>query len=269
MNIPDIQRMAGQFLKDNATTILTGAGVVGTVATAVLTAKSTFKAAEIIEQENDHRRRSNEQQVSLKGDEAVQKPEMTRNDKVKLVWSLYVPPVAVGGLTIASIVMSNRVSAKRAAALAAAYGLSEQRFQEYRDKVSEKLTGPKQQQVIDEIAQDRVNNSPDKEVIILSGGDALCFDMTTGRYFRSTYEKVMQAENKINNDLFHHQYASLSSFYDEVGLMPTNFSNDVGWNLTNTGPLQVRITTTKSPNNEPCLAVDFVNPPAPNFQQLY
>ena len=268
MNLPDIQRAAGQFVSQHSTTILTAGGVVGTVTTAVLTGRASFKAAEIMREEQATRQAALDEDL-MKSDVHIFTPDLTKTEIVKLVWQEYIPPVVVGTATIASIVMANQMSAKRAAALAAAYGISENRLQEYKDKVSEKLTGPKKQQVDDEIAQDRVNNNPPKEVIILGGGDVLCFDAMTGRYFRSSYEAIKQAENKINGDLFHHQYASLSSFYEEIGLPPTTFSEHVGWNLAKDEMLNVKITTTQSPTNEPCLSIDFEAPPGPNYTQLY
>lgn len=251
---------AGQFLGDNASTILTAGGVIGTVTTAILTGKASFKAAELI---------AAEEMVILEAN-GTSLGEMTKTEKVKLVWPLYIPPVIIGTATVGSIVAANMMSAKRAAALAAAYGISERNLREYKDKVQEKLTPNKKTQIDDEIAQDRVNeNPPTKEVIILAGGDVLCFDMHTGRYFRSNVERIKKAENHVNQELFNHQYASLSFFYDEIGLPPTSFSDEVGWNMGQTGVLEVQFSTTMTPEEEPCIAIDFTNPPKTDYTQLY
>lgn len=254
MNLSIITRKAGQFLEDNATTILTAGGVIGTTMTAILTAKATFKAAEIISLEEN-----------AEGDEH----DLSTSEKVKLVWPHYIPPVVVGTATIGSIVAANYMSAKRAAALAAAYGISERQLKEYKDKVLEKVGPNKERALRDEIAQDRVTNTPSKEVIVLASGDVLCFDMTTGRYFRGSVEKIRRAENTINQELFNHQYASLSHFYDEIGLPPTSFSDDVGWNLAQGGAFEVQFSTTRSPDDEPCIAIDFTTAPKTDYTQLY
>lgn len=253
----DIQQKVRQLATENASAILTATGVVGTVGTAILTGRASFKAAEIIQQENSER-----------GDQ----DQLATRSKVQLVWPQFIPPVTVGTATIASIIMANRISAQKAAALAAAYGISESRLKEYKEKVSEKLTGPKNQAIKDEIAQDQVNaNPPNKEVIIIAGGDVLCYDMLTGRYFQSTVEKIRSAENMINQALYNHQYASLSEFYENVGLPPTSFTDEVGWNmaLLDRGALSVDFSTTTTPDNQPCLTVDFNNPPRPDYTQLY
>jgi hypothetical protein len=162
------------------------------------------------------------------------------------------------------------VSAKRAAALAAAYAVSERSLNEYKDKVLEKVGINKEKAIRDDIAQDFVNeHPPSKEVIILAGGDVLMLDRMTGRYFRSTVENLKKAENAVNQELFNHQYASLSHFYDEIGLAPTSFSDDVGWNMAQTGVLELQFSTVMAENDQPCIAVDFTNMPKTEYTQLY
>ena len=259
MIFPELQQKLGKFAAENATTLLTAGGVVGTVATAVLTGRASIKATKLIHKA--------EMDYVLEHDGHGR---LDIVDKVKIVWPLYVPSVATGSATIACIVMSHRMSASRAAALAAAYGLSEGRFQEYKDKVAEKLTGPKKQAIEDEIMQDRVtSNPPDKEVIILTGGDVLCYDLLTGRYFQSSVENIKKAENAINQDMFHHQYASLSSFYEKVGLPPTNYTDEVGWNQNQDGALEVKFSATMSLDDKPCIGIDFSTSPRPDYTQLY
>jgi hypothetical protein len=104
-------------------------------------------------------------------------------------------------------------------------------------------------------------------VIIAGSGDVLCFDMTTGRYFVSTVEKIRQAENKVNFDIISHMYASLSSFYDEIGLPPTTYSDSVGWNSDNR--VEVQFSTVMSPDGRPCIAIDFVGPPTAEYSRTW
>ena len=262
--IAELQQKAQQLLTENASIILTAGGVVGTVGTAVLTGRAAFKAAEVIA--------IAETELELMKDAPAINVEIkfSKKEKVLAVWPLFIPPVVLGGATITSIVMANRISAKRAAALAAAYGLAEGRLEEYKAKTLEKLGVNKEQKLRDEIAQDRVNeNPPNKEVIILASGDVLCYDMLTGRYFQSTVENIRKAENQLNTALFHHQYASLSEFYENIGLAPTGFTDEVGWNQLKDGNLEVKFSSVMSPDEKPCLAIDFNNAPHPEYTQLY
>ena len=205
MRFPEITQAVGRFAEQNAGTILTAGGVIGTVTTAVLSAKGHLKAMDVL--------REAETDYAVQHDNVGQ---LDTKDKALLIWPHYVPPVLIGTLTVSSIVAANMVSAKKAAALAAAYGIADGRLKEYQEKLAEKLTGPKNKAIRDEIAQDRVTSNPpkDNEVIIIASGEVLCHDSISGRYFHSTVEQIRQAEHKINTDLANHQYASLSDFYD-------------------------------------------------------
>lgn len=264
MNLEMIKSQTQKFVTDNATGILTAGGVAGTVTTAVLTARATFKAARIIDEET-HRR------IATEMSDEPSEPPLTTAQKVKIVWPQYVPPVVTGGATITAIIMANRLNAQRVAAITAAYAISENRLKDFQKKVEEKLTGPKNQQVYDEIAQDKVNeNPPNREVVIIGDGrSVLCYDMFSGRYFTSTHDDIKKAELAVNGELFHHNYASLSFFYDELEIPPSGYSDEVGWNSTYTGPVELRFSTVMSPDHKPCLAVDFVVAPIPNYTQLY
>lgn len=254
MKTTAIVKKSESLIKDNSAAILTGVGVVGTVGTAVLTGRATFKAAQVIFEA--------EQEISF---EMV---ELDTKTKVKMVAPLYIPPVLVGTGTIAAIIMANHVSSKRAAALAVAYGLGEKRFQEYREKVEEKLGVSKSKTIRDNVAQDRVAANPEgQNIVIISSGDVLCYDMYSGRYFQSSMEKIRKAENTINAEILNHQIASLSSFYEEVGLEPAGFSDEIGFNSENL--LELHITTTKDPQDRPCLAIDFNLTPKPDYTRNY
>ena len=138
----------------NPTTLLTGMGVTGVVTTAYLAGRGSYKAAELIEREN--RLRIATEML----DPADVIPKMTTKDKIKLVWPLYVPAVSVGCTTITAIVMSNHTASKKIAALTVASGISERALNEYKTKVVEKLGEKKAVEIRDEIAQDRVLNTP-------------------------------------------------------------------------------------------------------------
>lgn len=247
------------LLNDNSGTILTGLGVSGTIATAYLTGRASFKAGQIIE-----RAQFEDEEYDSKSNPI---PTPTR---VRLIWHLYIPPVGIGVSTIICIVMANKLSSKKIAALAVASGISERALQEYRAKVFEKLGDRQNTTIRDEIAQDRINQYPppnSREIILAGTGNVLCYDMTTGRYFMSTVEDIKRAENKMNYQLLHFMSASLSEFYDEIGLPPTSYTDSVGWN--DAERFEVVFSTVLSPDNRPCVAIDFVHPPQLEYVKRY
>lgn len=213
----------------------------GTISTALLTGRASFKAAHILSEEA---------------------PDLTFQEKAKLVWKVYIPPAGTAGLTIAAIIMAHRISSRRAAAMAAAFAISEKAFEEYRTKVAEKLGEKKERAVRDEIAQEHVQQRlADRGNLIYVGtGDVLCYDDYTGRPFSSSMEKLRRAENEINHQIIHDHYASLSDLYDKIGLAPTGISEQLGWNLDHM--LELDISGTITEDGKPCLSVSYKVCPA-------
>jgi hypothetical protein len=248
---------------ENAPTLLTGIGVVGTVSTAVLTGRSTVKAVRKVDEEKI---------VINTGVDpehiTVDPVQLSKRDIFKLVWPLYIPPTICGITTIMAIVTANRIDARKIAALTAAAGISERAFQEYKDKVVEKL-GPNQDRKIrDEVAQDQITKEGGpRELVIVNEGKVLCKDMMSGRYFECTNEDLKRAENWVNHELLHHNDCSLSEFYGQIGMDATSYSDSVGWNSASAVELQ--ITTALTPDNRPCLAVDFHPHPFPTYSRFH
>jgi len=250
-----------KFTVDNAPLILTVIGATGTVTTAYLTAKATFQAAKKIQDKQfiEH--------LHVPANEH-KNTEMSNTDKVKLVWTCYIPPAAAGVGTVTAIIYSNRISSRRAAAMAAAYSISQKAYDEYKEKIVEKLGVTKEQKARDEIAQDRLDrNPPGDNVIIAAGGEVLCLDQFTGRYFKSDMETLKKAQNDTNYQILSRDYASLSDFYDRVGLPATSFSEEVGWNADK--KCELLFSTVLAPDGKPCISFDFDISPIRNYYRCH
>ena len=72
---------------------------------------------------------------------------MTVKETFKLTWKLYLPVALSTVASIPCIVMSNKVSNKRYAALATAYTISEAALQEYQEKTKEIVGEKKAKQI--------------------------------------------------------------------------------------------------------------------------
>lgn len=255
--LTDVRQKAVEFAEANTQLLLTAGGVVGTAATGVLAWRGGYKTGQnVLFQENAVLERENEPVEFLNN-------PMSTTDKIKLGAVDALPPLLIGTATIISIIMGHKVSAQKAAALAAAYGLSQKQFEEYKEKVAEKLTGPKAQQIDDELAQDRVSRTPGHENIVVIEGEVLCFDEPSGRYFHSTMEKIKQAVNATNAEILHHDHANLGFFYDELELPGTAWSDEVGWNTDNL--LELKYSTVLSPDKKPCIAINFQTSPRMDY----
>lgn len=244
-SLTSIAKQAEKFVSDNSPLILTAIGVTGTITTAILTGKASFKAADILSYEVDRR--------NLHVDE----PLMTPRDAISLVWREFIPAIGVGTMTIACIICANRIGTRRTAAMAAAYSLSEKAFVEYKDKVVETIGKNKEQTVRDNVAQDRVRANPvgRNEVIVTGGGDVLCMDAYTGRYFESSMETIKKAQNDTNYQILHDGHASLNDFYGRIGLSHIPSGTELGWNSDK--PFEIYYSTTISDDQRPCISIEF------------
>lgn len=243
MNIGAIVRRAQKATADNAPTILTALGVTGLVTTAVLTGKASFKAAEVIRDEED--KHSTENATF----------QMMTRECVELTWKHYIPAVGTGAVSIACIVCANHISTRRTAALASAYSIAQEGFREYREKVLDKVGETKEKAIRDEVAQDSVTKNPPPSTLILTDDNVLCKDAHSGRYFQSTLEDLKKAANDTNYQILGNDYASLTDYWERIGLSKTSESDEIGWNTD--CQLEVLYGSALDDKNRPCITVDF------------
>lgn len=259
MTLRDIIIKTQKIATDNSPAILTAIGVTGTLTTAYLTGKASFKAATILD----------EAQLEKNGEryktDDAPFVRLTTKEKAQLIWQLYIPAVITGTLTCTAVICANRIGSRRTAAMAAAFSLSEKAYDEYKEKVVEQIGKNKERRVRDEIAQDRVDaNPPKNQAIIATGkGDILFMDSYSGRPFESTMEDVKAAQNDTNYLVLNDGYASLTDFYNKLGLSSTKISDDLGWNSDKL--LELEFSTTMTDDERPCIVVDFRVAPIRNY----
>lgn len=251
----DVAAKAEKFVTDNSPTLLIGVGVAGTVTTAVLTGKATFKAADILQRERYARALEDETDV------------VGTTEALRMVWPQYIPAVAMGSITVVSILGAAHIGNRRAAALAAAYNISEKAFTDYKEKVIEKLGETKEQAIVDTLAQEKVSSSPNREVFITDGGKVTCLDAFSGRYFLSDMETLKKAQNDVNYTVNNNMYASLSEFYDKIGLEPNGISDEVGWNVDKM--LELVFSAVIGPDDKPVIVVDFQVQPVRWYHRIH
>ena len=252
MKLAHFAKRVEKVVTDNSPVILTSIGVAGTVGTAILTGRASIKAVRLLDLA--------EENANIKTD--------TNIDKAKLVWTYYIPPVAVGSCTVAAIIFANRIGTRRAAAIAAAYTVTERAFEEYRDKVVETVGELKEQKIRDSVAQDKVDANPVSErTIIVGTGDVLCMEAYTGRYFMSNHETIRKAENDLREQVMNEGYASLGDLYSSLNLPRTSDCEDVGWS-TDKSP-RISISATVAEDGKPCLVMSYDVSPIRGYYRFH
>lgn len=238
--------------------ILTGIGIAGMITTTVFAVRATPKAMALIEEEK------------LRRYKELEDDTMTKTEVVKTAWKCYIPATVTGAVSIACLIGATSVSARRTAALAAAYQLSETAFSEYKEKVIETIGEKKEQVVKDKVAEKRIEANPvtKSEVIVTSSGTTLCFDPISSRYFKSSIDKIKRAENELNKQMLHDisGYVSLNEFYDELDLDHIGPGDDLGWNVNEL--IDMGFSSQIADNDEPCIVLDYRVSPKYNYSMF-
>lgn len=257
MTLKTILKAAEKFVTDNSPGILTGLGVAGTITTAILTGRAAFRVG---------MDSSTQYHEALREGEPLPEHLLDKKYLVKTYWQEFIPPAIAGTASITCIIAANHIGTRRTAAIAAAFKLSEQLTEEYKDRVVKTLGAQKEEKMRSELAADRMSRTGGGETIIISGSEVLFYDEMSGRFFKGEMEKIRKAVNDVNYKVNNYYCASLSDFYDQIGLTKTSFSDEVGWNTDEL--LDVKFAATILPDDgRPAIAMSFNNVPIRGYDR--
>jgi len=68
-------------------------------------------------------------------------------------------------------------------------------------------------------------------------------------------ETIRRAENDINSQIHNEMYATLSDFYDIVGLPHTSMSDETGWDSAK--KLEIKYSPVMAPGGKPCISFEY------------
>ena len=232
--------------------ILTGIGIAGMIGATFMAVKATPKALYLIETKKE------ESEVE----------ELTPVETIKTCWKCYIPATLTTVVSAACLIGASTVSAKRNAALATAYSISEAALREYQEKVVEVIGEKKEKTVRDAVAKDQIERDPvtkSEVVIIDSNSNTLCYEPLSGRYFKSTIDKIKKAEIKLDRQMIQEMYVSLNDFYWEIGLDGTDLGDQMGWNLSK-GYMDLSFSSQLADDGTPCAVIVYGIPPVYDYQ---
>ena len=256
MKTSDVAKNSVEFVKANSPAILTGIGAGGVVATGILAAKGGMRAQQLIWEDESRGRTPEDTKERLK-------------HQTQLTWKCYIPAASVGVSTVAAIIGANTISSRRNAAIVSLYSVTDAAFKEYKAKVVETIGEKKNEEVLDEIAKEKVaqNPPPNASQVIIGKGDVLTYDSLTGRYFMCDIETIRKAQNDINARCVNDTYASQNDFYQLIGLPPTTFGEEVGW--TSNNMMEINFTSVLAEDGRPCLVINYQMEPTRGFYKSY
>lgn len=247
MKVKNVRTSLLAGVKKHSPEILTGIGIGGFVTAIIFAIKATPKACELIEER--------------KLDE--DKDKLTKAEIVQTTWKCYVPTVVTAAGATACVVGAAAQNCKRNAALAAAYSLSQETMQLYKEKVIEAIGEKKEAEVRDEVNKERLERrEPEQQIIIASKGETPCYDPIIKRSFRSDIESIRTASNNISDMVSNELTANYNDFLYEIGLgkYASKVYDDFGWVLEDF-PVKPHFTYGPDDDGNPCLIIDWDTPP--------
>lgn len=251
INLSKVMKQVQKTMEKHSPEILMGIGIAGMLTTTVMAVQATPKAMALMEEKKE--------------EEKIDK--LLPMEMLKTTWTCYIPAAITGVVSIFCLIGASSVNARRNAALATAYSLSETALREYQEKVVEQIGEKKERGIKDAIAKDHIERNPvgTREVIMTEKGNTLCYDAVSGRYFKSDIDHLKKAENELNRRMLDEMYVSLNDLYYELGLTNTKMGDDLGWNLDN-GFIDLYFSSQLTEDGTPCLVVTYHIVPRYDYQ---
>lgn len=243
----------GLQLKKHSPEIMVVTGVVGVVASAVMACKATTKVNDILEETKV----KVSQVHDVLADESISEEKYSEEDGKKDLAIIYVqagvkfaklygPAIALGALSITSILTSHHILRKRNVALAAAYTAIDTSFKGYRKRVVDRFGEELDKELrynikAKEIEETTVDENGDEKTVknTVNVGDptvysdyARCYDNGCTGWTKDAEMNLYflkRQQDWANERLKAKGYLFLNEVYDMLGIPRTKAGQCVGW----------------------------------------
>ena len=244
------------FWHDHGADVLTGLGVVGVFSTAVMAAKNTPKALEILEEKDNYK-------VEKYG------YHLTRFEKALAMVPAYIPAILMGTATAGCILGANHVNKQNQAALAAAYTYLHSEYDCYKRKVKE---------IFGEEAEKKVREELEKDIYLHETYGSvdekrLFYDEYSKRYFEMSLYEFQRNIYEINRIYNHIGELSLNEFYEFFKLDHTELGDKLGWcaakdwECYNFSWIEAHLVEIETPDNLQAFGIAFNIAPSDDWQE--
>lgn len=194
------------FIKKHSSTILSIVSGIGVISTTILAVKATPKALELI---NDAKKDKNE--------------DLKPIEVIKVAWKPYLPTTISGLATITCIFANNYLNSKIQTSLMSAYAVLNESYKNYISS-TEELFGEKAENIRNNVIKKQLG--PYK---IQNNNNQLFFDYHSMRYFEYPMEKLLQAEDQLNQDFAATGHVSVNDFYRILDIPTLPYGDRIGW----------------------------------------
>ena len=202
----------------------------------------------------------------------------TTSEKIRSGWRYYILPgvgIIIGGVCVISALT---VYHKRTINLATMCLGYEQLLAKQYEKTEEIVGKKKAEQIKDAVALDPVESQTEpvsESGIIHTGyGNTLFYESITGRFFRSSIERVNSAELKLGKMLMNEVRVTATDWFDLLNIPKTDISDGCVWDIDNGIPELRRpcgkLPTTSTENGtEPCFVLSWTPGPQTKYKNVY
>lgn len=280
----------GKAVEQKSPAILTGIGIGSFVGCAILAAKATPKAIQLMNMKAEEKYieimkaggldqaeyETYEEWLDIE-DLTIVPPRVYFNvltpvEVVKSTWKAYIPAVGLGVVGIVCLIGAARVSSARNAAFAGAASIAEKALYEYQQKVIDILGEDQANEIRDELAKDHIQKIDtfqdagiNNTVVCCRGtGDTWIYDPVTDRKWKSDLETVRAAMNDFNHDLIGGVYGTLNDWYYCLGVKGVSIGDDLGW--CSDKLLDIRFAAMVLDNGEPAIVLDYETLPNSRYK---
>lgn len=231
-------------LQKHSPRLLFGAGIVGVIGTAVLTARATLKLDGVLE---EHRVTAEDlvhaSETNMPEEQVTKLKAVLYTRTAMRVVKLYGPAVVVGAASIACLTSSHHILTNRNAGLMVAYSTLEKGFNKYRERVMADAGSEKDREYMygsEERSFVKVNKNGTEKTVVEThvdpdgpSGYAKLFgkDTTNNWNAEPSYNVLFlrSIQNYLNDRLQARGHVFLNEAYDDLGLERTPAGAVVGW----------------------------------------
>nr|DAH12864.1 MAG TPA: hypothetical protein [Caudoviricetes sp.] len=244
MGVNNFLKPVGKAIDKNLPTIFSVCSGVSFTGACVLSLKAGTKAKDILNELPETETKKEE--LIVKG---------------KALAPVLAPPAALWFTGMSFLYMSNKAYLKRLAVIGAAYAVAEKKSSDIVNKVKETFGENKAEKVETDISQDKVNANPPENITFINNDDGYLFmDGWSGRQFKSTIETVKAAVNQLNEVLLRDGYVSINDLYSFISNpdLPTlQYGDELGWNHSTDGLIEMSYDSCITPKGTPCIVLRY------------
>jgi hypothetical protein len=234
------------FLNKNGPTILTGAGVVGFVATTALTVIATRKA-ELKFAEAEGKIKQARIISTIEEDDDRQKAQRLVKAYAEggmILARTYAPPLIIGSASIVCILSAHGMMLKRQASLLAAYTALDAGYKAYRKRVVEKIGEEEEEALYRNVRAIESFNELGEACEIIDPANippspyARFFDEASRNWTKTPEYNLLflrSQQDWANDRLRAYGYVFLNEVYEALGLERSQAGQIVGWKLKGDG----------------------------------